>query len=61
MPYIDALFFSAGAATQSGLNTYVQNYSASKTKSTRIDVNTLNTAQQVSDPIGDMATILTTS
>jgi Trk/Ktr/HKT type cation transporter len=23
MPYIDALFFAAGASTQSGLNTYV--------------------------------------
>jgi len=34
MPYTDALFFSAGAATQSGLNT--------------IDVNQLNTYQQVS-------------
>ncbi len=36
MAYIDALFFSAGASTQSGLNT--------------IDVNKLNTYQQVWRP-----------
>lgn len=30
IPYIDALFFSAGAATQSGLNTSVQPMSVSQ-------------------------------
>jgi hypothetical protein len=26
LPYIDALFFASGAATQSGLNTYVGDF-----------------------------------
>ncbi len=49
IPYIDALFFASGAATQSGLNTYVGFWTLGGNELTerRIDINQLDLYQQV--------------
>jgi hypothetical protein len=60
--YIDALFFAAGSATQSGLNTYV---SSTRGKHiglivARVDVNKLYLYQQVCDCTFNSSTLLLT-
>ena len=52
LDYTDSLFFAAGAATQSGLNTWVHNkmhvLACGMLTRSRIDVNKLHLYQQVS-------------